>query len=381
MPRSPHLALVFALVFLGLFSSFSASANPAAYSLGIHKPATESFANDMNARGQVAAMLEDENGLQRGYYFEKGKLTELGLPGGRESIARRINADGVVIGSADSKNGNWRAFLYSSQAGMQTLGTLGGANSNGTAINDRGHAVGYSDLAGDDEWHAFLHRPGETMIDLGTLGGKVSYANALNNRDQVVGAAADKNGFRRAFVYDDAHGMVDLGTLGGRLSVATAINDKGIIAGASETADRHWHAFVYDGKHMTDLGAIIGRGNSYATGINSAGHVVGMVQFGDERLSFVWRDGKMLVHNAGKALYLTNAINNAEQVVGATLDNGGLDAAAMFSGTRPYVDQGGAKLAWLCFLCVFAAAAAVVWRKRYRGMQLMGFIGQGVWNK
>lgn len=375
MPRSLHLCLAF----LTLVSCAAADANPAAYSLGIHQPDTESFANDMNAHGQVAAMLEDGNGLQRGYYFEKGKLTELGLAGGRESVARRINADGVVIGSAAGKNGRWQAFLYSTRDGMQTLGTLGGANSNGTAINDRGHAVGYSDLAGDDEWHAFLYRPGERMLDLGTLGGKVSFANALNNRDQVVGAAADKNGFRRAFVYDQEHGMVDLGTLGGRLSAATAINDSGIIAGASETADRHWHAFVYDGKKMTDLGAIIGRGNSYATGINRAGHVVGMVQLGDERLSFVWRDGKMLVHHAGKALYLTNAINNAEQVVGATLDNGGLDAAAMFSGTRPYVDQGGAKLAWLCFLCVFTALAAVVWRKRYRGMQLLGYVGQGVW--
>ncbi|HEX8957629.1 MAG TPA: HAF repeat-containing protein [Burkholderiaceae bacterium] len=365
-------------VFLPLFFCVQAIANPAAYSLGIRQPGMESFANDMNARGQVAAMLEDENGLQRGYYFEKGKLTELGLPGGRESIARRINADGVVIGSAAGRNGAWQAFLYSGKDGMRVIGTLGGANSNGTAINDLGHAAGFSDLTGEDEWHAFLYRPGEAMLDLGTLGGKVSYANALNNRDQVVGASADKNGYRRAFLYDAAHGMVDLGTLGGRLSAATAINDKGIIAGASETADRHWHAFVYDGKRMTDLGALIGRGNSYATGINNAGHVVGMVQLGDERLSFVWRDGKMLVHGAGKALYLTNAINDSEQVVGATFSSEGLDAAAMFSGTRPFVDQGGVKLAWLCILCVFGAAAAVIWRKRYRGVQLAGYVGQGL---
>jgi probable HAF family extracellular repeat protein len=220
------------------------------------------------------------------------------------------------------------------------------------------------------------------MQDLGTLGGKVSYANAVNNHDQVVGAAADKNGYRHAFFYDPVRGMIDLGTLGGRVSAATAINDQGIVAGSSETADRRWHAFVYDGKRMIDLGKLIGHGDSYATGINSAGHVVGMVQVGDQRQSFVWRDGQMLVHNSGRALYLTNAINDAEQVVGATYDSmEGLDAATMFSGTRPHVDPGGVKLAWLATLAILAAAAAVAWRKRYRGIALAGYIGLGVWRK
>lgn len=376
MPRSSCVSLASFL----LFPCAVAWANPVAHSLSIHpNESSQSVANDMNAHGQVAAMIEDEEGRQRGYYFEKGQLTELGFPGGRESVAKRINPAGTVVGSAENRNGTWRAFLYSSKGGMQVLDTLGGPSSNGTAINDQGDAVGFSDLA-NDEWHAFLRRAGQPMQDLGTLGGKVSYANAVNNHDQVVGAAADKNGFRHAFFYDPAHGMADLGTLGGRVSAATAINDQGIIAGSSETADRHWHAFVYDGKRMIDLGKLIGHGDSYATGINSAGHVVGMVQVGDQRQSFVWRDGQMLVHNSGRALYLTNAINDAEQVVGATYDSmEGLDAATMFSGTRPHVDPGGVKLAWLAALAVFFAAAAVAWRKRYRGIALAGYIGLGVW--
>ena len=372
----PHL-LRYAMLVLALFS---ADVMAAAYSLGIRAPEGQSIANDMNARGQVAAMVEDRAGNQRGIFFERGHLTELGLPGGRESVAKRINADGVVVGSASGRNGTWHAFLYSRAGGMQLIGTLGGDNSNGTALNDRGDAVGFSDLANDDEWHAFLYRAGEPIKDLGTLGGKVSYANAINNRGQVVGAAADKNGYRRAFLYDEARGMTDIGTLGGQVSAATAINDSGMIAGASETADRRWHAFVYDGKRMTDLGALIGFGDSYATGINSAGHVVGMVQVGDDRLSFVWRDGKMLVHHAGKALYLTNAINDSEQVIGATYDHG-LDAAAMFSGTTPFVDRGGTKLLALIVLALTTAGIAVVWRKRYRGILLRGYVGQGVWRE
>jgi hypothetical protein len=51
----------------------------------------------------------------------------------------------------------------------------------------------------------------------------------------------------------------------------------------------------------------------------------------------------------------------------------------MFSGTRPHVDQGGVKLVWLATLAILTAVAAMVWRRRYRGVQLLGYIGQGIW--
>ena len=60
----------------------TAAVNPtvaATRSLGIVGPAGEStIAYDVNAAGQVAAVLEDGAGRQRGVLFEKGRLTELG---------------------------------------------------------------------------------------------------------------------------------------------------------------------------------------------------------------------------------------------------------------------------------------------------------------
>lgn len=357
---------------------FACDAGAASRALNIVLPVKgDTIANDMNKAGQVAAVFEDDDGRQHGLYFEKGKLIELGTLGGKESEARRINDKGVIVGSSSKRDGTWRAFLYDRAGGMQELGTLGGSSSHGSAINNSGAVVGSADLANGD-WHAFVCQPGEALKDLGTLGGKISYATAINNKGQIVGAAANPEQYRHAFYYDSVRGMVDLGTLGGRASVATSINDKGEVVGSSEMPDRSWHAFSYDGKRMQDLGKLISEGDSYATAINNAGHVVGTVLSEDQRYSFVWRDGKMNLHYSGKGLYLTNAINDAELVIGATRDERGLTAATMLSSAVPFIDRGGANLLSMIVLVLVTAVAAVLYRRRYRGMTLEGFIGMDI---
>jgi len=367
---------------IGLFFlvTLCGAAHAATQSLNIYPRAHgQTIAYDMNNAGQVAAVFEDKDGLRHGIYFEKGKPVDLGTLGGKESEASRINDKGEIVGSTNLTNGKWHAFVYSQTNGMQDLGTLGGKNSHGSAINNAGEVVGYADLFNDD-WHAFLHQPGQAMQDLGTLGGKISYATGINNKGQVVGVADNANGGRHAFLYDAEHGMVDIGTLGGNASNATAINDNGVIVGASEMADHSsWHAFVFDGKRMTDLGKLIGAGDSFATAINNAGHVVGVADIGDHRLSFVWRDGKMYLHPSGKGLYMTNAINNSEQVIGATLDRGGYDAATMISSTIPFVDRGGVNLFTLCASVIAAAILAMIIRKRYRGILIDSIINRRAW--
>ncbi|MCH8619513.1 HAF repeat-containing protein [Undibacterium sp. TS12] len=366
--RSCFLLLAMAGVDAGI------EARATTQSLGIISPKKGgSVAYDMNASGQVAAVIKDEKDRQHAVFFEKGKMIPLDALDETESEAKRINDKGEIVGSSSRKNGTWMAFIYSKANGMQELGTLGGPSSHGTAINNSGTAVGFADTA-NGEWHAFLRQPGEPLKDLGTFGGKVSYASGINNLGQVVGTATTTDGFRHAFVYDAARGMVDLGTLGGRYSSATAINDQGMIVGTSEMPDRRWHAFVHDGKRMTDLGAIIGTGNSFATDINNAGHVVGTVDIDsiDLRVSFVWRDNKMLLHPAGKGLYLTNAINNQELVIGATYDRG-LNAATMHSNTAPFVDLGGTRILSFNMVMMLLAGIGVIFRKRFKGLLFDGY--------
>lgn len=342
----------------------------AARSLGIAAPnGEETIAYDMNALGQVIAVLQDEDGNQRGVMFDKGRLIELGSLGGNFSDAKGINDNGLIVGSARKRDGSWSAFLFDREGGMHVLGTLGGPSSYGMALNQQGRAVGFADTDNGD-WHAFLYDGSPELKDLGTLGGKISYAADINNRGQVVGTAQLENGYRRAFLYEHGRGMLDLGTLGGRISSATAINDDGVIVGASETKDRRWHAFVHDGERMIDLGAIIGWGNSFATGINSAGHVVGTLVRGRERMSFVWRDNKMTLHHGGVGLNLTNTINDKGLVIGATY-NRRYDAAVMRSNAVPILDRGGsAKILTAIAIVLTLAIAAVIVRRRYRGIEL-----------
>lgn len=358
---------------LALLALTGSQAIAATHSLGIVAQG-DSIAYDMNAQGQVAAVTTDEQGNQHAVFFEHGVSTEIGTLGGNDSEARHINESGEIIGSANQKDGSWRAYLYRREHGMQMLGTLGGTNSHGTALNNAGAAVGFADTA-NREWHAFLFQPGSALIDLGTLGGKISYANGINYRGQVVGAATLPSGYRHAFVYDAEHGMVDLGTLGGRSSYATSINDHGVVAGASEMPDRSWHAFTWDGHKMKDIGVLLGQGDSFATGINNAGHVVGTYVIGEDRRSFVWRDNNVTMHHSGaKGLYLTNGINNVEQVIGATYDRG-MIAATMLSSAAPYVDRGGSNLFSRIVFVVLVAGAAVIYRRRYKGILLAGYTG------
>ncbi|MFL6657341.1 MAG: HAF repeat-containing protein [Massilia sp.] len=373
-----HLALrrcAFLLALgIGPAAAFAATSPyaTATHSLGIvGKHGESTIAYDINAKGQVAAVLEDEEGRQRGVLFEHGQITELGRDDGMYSEARAINDAGQIVGSASHKDGSWRAFVFDKQGGMREMPTLGGMSSYGMAINQAGATVGFADTVSGD-WHAFVSRNGSALQDLGTLGGKISYASGINQHGQVVGTATTATEFRHAFSYTPESGMRDLGTLGGRQSSATAINDAGVVVGASETRDRRWHAFVHDGRKMVDLGALIGYGSSFATGINSKGHVVGTVLMPEERMSFVWRDGIMTVHRGGKGLHLTNAINEAEQVIGATFDLR-MNAATMPSNAIPSIARSGNKL-FLFMGVVFALAAlGVAYRQHFKAATLRGF--------
>lgn len=329
----------------------------------------QSIAVDINKRGQMAGIIiEEDTDRQRAVLYD-GRPIELGTLGGSEGFTKGINAEGDVVGTAQSAGGYWRAFVVRHGQRMQDLGTLGGNSSYGAALNDRGQLVGFADTS-DGYYRAFLSDGEHAPVDLGTLGGKISYAAGINNHGDVVGTAALPDGYRRAFLYKAGGSMQDIGTLGGRSSSASAINDRGLVVGASETADRRWHAFVWEQGKMTDLGALIGYGDSFATAVNEAGHVVGSIRAGDERRSFVYRDGKMTVHPGGYGLYLVNAINNQELVIGAKYAGKKFTASTMISSQPAVVTHGGQDLLAMIAVVLIATAGVVIYRRRYRGITL-----------
>ena len=232
-------------------------------------------------------------------------ITDLGTLGGATSIANGINANGDIVGSADTSDGHTHAFLLLNGGTMQDLGTLsGGNNSFALGINSSQHVAGYSEIQltgwSSTLTHAFLY-DGTAMNDLHTLIGsdgnsKNSFALALNNSDVVVGksiyATETTPESYHAFVYDTAvyHDTTvhDLGSYSGSpphdISYATAVDNSTTanIVGASQNFDPTYynlHCVSWQDTSPvtgpTNLGTMGTGHESHAFGINASGHVLG----------------------------------------------------------------------------------------------------------
>ena len=83
-------------------------------------------------------------------------LTWLGTLGGNRSEARGVSADGrVVVGWSYNAAGEYRAFRWTVDGGMQDLGTLGGSESWANGVSADGSVVvGWAENAAGD-WRAF----------------------------------------------------------------------------------------------------------------------------------------------------------------------------------------------------------------------------------
>ena len=145
---------------------------------------------------------------------------------GKNSSARAINVAGDVIGEIDSPNTDGHATLWQN-GNARDIGTLPGMNmSTGTALNNRGQAVGTSS--------------GEPKSSLSLF---LSYLRRLRGLNAVTGGRSQES----AWVYRDGK-MSDLNALiprrsGWTLETATGINDRGQIVGKG-LRDGHERAFL-----------------------------------------------------------------------------------------------------------------------------------------
>ena len=246
------------------------------------------------------------------------------------------------------------------------LGTLGGYESSAQAINNRGQVAGIAlntildpfearldppnlFCCGVTQMHAFLWQHGPIQ-DLGTLGGPDSAGMFLNERGQVAGVSYTSSTpnpgtgvpTQDPFLWDNSR-MIDLGTLGGTAGWPYGLNQRGQVTGQSRLADDvHFHAFLWERGVLKDLGTL-GGDNSSARWINDAGEVVGRAELhpgSTRRHGFLWKDGAMIDLGipAGGTCGTAYAINSSEQIVGDWGICGGTNYGFLWENGGPIVD-------------------------------------------
>jgi probable HAF family extracellular repeat protein len=276
-------------------------------------------------------------------------VTNLGILDGDQDInARGLNDAGQVVGESGSYDNATdtqvgHAWLWDSTNRMQDLGTLGQESSGANGINESGHVVGASNLAGADRRHdtrPFLWDSASGMQNLGTPDGyDEASAYDINDAGQVVGNAWNWNytegyGYsttERAFLWKGGD-KINLGTLDGSPSSnAVAINTSGQVTGFAMSGDKpDYRPFLWQDGVMTELPTLPGTIGNPARDINDQGYVVGAAYYprnanGDyPSKAWIYKNGNPTALPALPAYVLgtdymePTAINNAGQVVGYT---------------------------------------------------------------
>ena len=233
-------------------------------------------------------------------------ITDLGTVGGTESYGYAINNRALVVGGSYlACQCSEHAFLWGSGA-IHDLGFPGVA----TALNDSGQ------VAGLNSGHPFVwsRQTGLTAFDV------FGQANGINDEGQVVGSMGGPE--PHAFLWSDGS-LQDLGTLGGDLSTAIAINCRGRVVGQASAPDHSRHAFLWtQSSGMKDLGVLdtmLG-GTSAATAINDEGDIVGdssSILLGATHAVWFSRSGPVDLGTLG-GISMAYGVNNLGQVVGTS---------------------------------------------------------------
>ena len=212
---------------------------------------------------------------------------ELGTLGGARTTPTAVNDRGQVVGRSQVADGRWHAFLWDD--GVMTDLTPDAQDGTATDISNRGHVSGYVQPAPVEDSDAYLWRDGTT-----TVLAEIGYGIVVNERGQVGGGVAKPETWSdNPFVWT-AGVRTDLTPPpfpGARTSTSIIdLNRGGTVLGLGEYEDDTDLAYVWSGGVFTELRAdgLVLRG----TDLNDRGHVTGTVHLGGGlREAALWRDG------------------------------------------------------------------------------------------
>jgi probable HAF family extracellular repeat protein len=265
----------------------------------------------INNSGQVVGCYNDEEGIQINFLWDR----KSGIQTIHEGLSFGLSDNGYVIGDF----GVWK------NGSIVNIGTLGGQNTNVSAISSGGKIVGTSQVS-TGEWHTFLWDEVDGMRDLGVINGSII---AINDNDEMAGEFRSTNYEMHSFFWNEISGMIDIGTLGGSC-YAEDLNIHGQMTGSSGgnlVRPYLWEDLnnngISDSGERISLGTL-GNPGCYGQGINDNGQVVGYsdVMSGTTH-GFIWDElngmidlNDCLVGEDGWEFHHAIEINNNGEIIG-----------------------------------------------------------------
>jgi probable HAF family extracellular repeat protein len=244
------------------------------------------------------------------FVWSNGTMTDLGTLGGLDSQGVAINGSGQVVGQSGTKTGG-SAFL-SNGRNMKSLS----APAFVYGINESGQIVGhcydgmflrsYACMVSNGAITALPEsNPAIECLQITTIPGNIPAAVAINTSGQVLGNCLYSAGGLAVVWTNDTPTV--LPTLGGVASSGTAISSNGQVVGTSQTSTGAEDGFLWSNGTMTDLGP-----NFSPAAVNDSGVIVGG--------QFVYNGTLQNLNNlipAGSGYQIQNAtgINNNGQIV------------------------------------------------------------------
>jgi probable HAF family extracellular repeat protein len=284
---------------------------------------------DINNAGRVSGGAFVEGGYQHGFFWERGRATDVGTLGGAQVNSQAGGHGGrdelsIVseIGVLDPLNEDFCGLgspLICSAAvwrrGVITpLPTLGGNNAAAITVNGQGQIVGLAEDGVVDNtcmapqrshFHAVAWENGVVRKLPPLLGDEVGMALRNNDKGQVVGTSGLCSNTIFAGFGIGPHAVLwnngvprSLGDLGDpNLGVAASINNHGEVVGGASVSDGSLHPFLWtEATGMRDLGLMSADASDAANTpfqINDRGEMVGASC--DATLSvcrgYLWRGG------------------------------------------------------------------------------------------
>ncbi|MDR3554621.1 MAG: hypothetical protein P4L55_07695 [Syntrophobacteraceae bacterium] len=274
-------------------------------------------------------------------YEDLGNLG--GVPGYYAAGLREagINDSGVVVGYSLTPSGKKHAFVKVPGKAMQDLGALApsGSESHALAINNGGLVGGYYVDAGGT--HACFWTPsGQSYLFKG-LGGTNSQVTALNLSGYAVGVASVPSMQHAQIRFPDGT-VKDLGFLPGDFqSFAKSINNSNVIVGRSLSTAQVGRACIWtpSGVNFT-IAPLFDTTNSYGNAINNGGTAVGSRGVTSYTARAVLKPPGGTIQdlgNLGVTESVADDINDSEWVVGYSNNSGGI-AAFLWTPTSGMLD-------------------------------------------